>query len=308
LHQPVGAGITPGSGPGHLGLFGYDPIEYDVGRGILSALGIDFDLHTGRCGRQGNFCTLDAAGQVTDRRAGRQPTHRGRELCDKLSGIKIDAVEFIIRPVKKYRFLLVMRGDGLSADVTDTDPHRSGVEPQAAEANSEKGRKTAALINRFVTAAGERLQEEDAANGILLRGFGSLPDLPNLADVTKMRCKAIAAYPMYRGVSRLIGMEVIENSDVLDDKHCALKHAWDTGDFFFVHIKKTHAYGEDGDFEAKREWIEAVDNWLPQILELEPDVLVVTGDHSTPASLSSHSWHPVPVLLHAPKTVRPDAV
>lgn len=308
LHEPVGPGITPGSGPGHLALFGYDPIEYDVGRGVLTALGIDFDLREGDVAARGNFCTLDKDGVVTDRRAGRIETERCRELCEKLSGIEVDGPEFLVIPVKEHRFLLVLRGGELNGAITDTDPHETGVKPLAAEPNREAGIKSAGIINRFISVAHRRLQEENDGNGILLRGFDSLPKIPKLSEVTNMRCKAIAAYPMYRGVSRLVGMDVIEAGGELADKSAALGKVWEDGDFFFVHIKKTDSHGEDGDFEAKRKLIEAVDAWLPELEAHAPEVLVVTGDHSTPARLSCHSWHPVPILLHAPKTMRPDGV
>lgn len=311
LHEPVGPGITPGSGPGHLALFGYDPLEYDIGRGVLSALGIGYPLSAGQVAARGNFCTLDEEGKIQDRRAGRISTETAQTLCEKLNGIVLDGGECEVKAVKEHRFLLVVKGENLGAAIRDTDPHVTGVRPGQVEPVHEpddQTRNTIKLLKQFVEKAGERLQGESKANGVLLRGFASLPEIPQLPDHTRMRCKAIAAYPMYRGVSRLLGMEVLEAEDDLDDELEHLRNVWASGDFFFVHIKKTDALGEDGDFQAKADKISEVDRWLPGLMDLNPDVLVVTGDHSTPANLSAHSWHPVPVLLHAPETVRPDPV
>ena len=311
LHEPVGAGITPGSGPGHLALFGYDPLEYEIGRGVLSALGIDYPLSTDQVVARGNFCTLDGEGRVADRRAGRISTDTAQTLCEKLNDIELENRRFEVKAVKEHRFLLVLKGENLGAAIKDTDPHVTGARPgppERADESDDDSRHTVALLDEFIGKAEERLRGESDANGILLRGFGKLPDIPKLPDHTRMRCKAIAAYPMYRGVSRLAGMEVLEAEDDLEDQFKHLQSAWDSGDFFFVHVKKTDAFGEDGDFQAKVDAIGEVDRWLPRLPALEPDVLLVTGDHSTPARLSAHSWHPVPVLLHAPETVRPDPV
>ena len=311
LHEPVGPGITPGSGPGHLGLFGYDPLEYDVGRGVLSALGVGYPLSDGELAARGNFCTLADDGTVADRRAGRISTEKCRELCDKLNQLELKNVDFEVKPVKEHRFLLVLKGLETTVALNDTDPHETGRPPQAVEPDGdidEGGRATVEAVEAFIERAEESLRDESEANGILLRGFDALPNIPQLPEFTRMRCKAIAAYPMYRGVSRLLGMDVLEAKDDLDDELAHLRSAWDAGDFFFVHIKKTDSHGEDGDFQAKKKLIHEIDAWLPGLLDLQPDVLVVTGDHSTPAALGAHSWHPVPVLLHAPGTVRRDPV
>ncbi|MFP4541661.1 MAG: 2,3-bisphosphoglycerate-independent phosphoglycerate mutase [Opitutales bacterium] len=307
LHEPVGPGITPGSGPGHLGLFGYDPLRYRVGRGVLTALGIDFPLQDEDVAARGNFCTLDGD-TVRDRRAGRISTEKCQELCEQLRGIEIEGVEIHIEPVREHRFLLVLRGEGLHPALGDTDPHSTGVKLAPAEARDTGARNTADLVDRFVAEARKRLAAEEQANGVLLRGFARRPTIPALPDITGMRCKAIAAYPMYQGVARLLGMEVVPVEDTLEAEWKALHRAWDGADFFFVHIKQTDSFGEDGDFDAKRGLIEEVDRRLPELLALEPDVLVVTGDHSTPAALGGHSWHPVPVLLHATATARLDPV
>lgn len=311
LHEPVGPGITPGSGPGHLGLFGYGPLEYNVGRGVLSALGVGYPLSDGELAARGNFCTLAEDGTVKDRRAGRISSERCRELCDKLNAMELEDVAFEVRPVKEHRFLLVLKDVDTTVSLSDTDPHETGRPPQPVVPEGKGDEKAAATIEAvkaFIEKAETCLRDESAANGILLRGFGALPKMPQLPDSTRMRCKAIAAYPMYRGVARLVGMDVLEAEDDLDDELAHLRSAWDTGDFFFVHIKKTDSLGEDGDFQAKKKLIHKIDCWLPGLLDLQPDVLVVTGDHSTPAALAAHSWHPVPVLLHAPATVRRDPV
>ena len=311
LHEPIGPGITPGSGPGHLALFGYDPLEIDVGRGVLSALGIDYPLKSDQVAARGNFCTLDEDGNVQDRRAGRLTTEKAKDLCAQLNEIKLEGGRCEVKAVKGHRFSLVFHGENLGAAIQDTDPQATGVRPRPvapANASEEKNENTIALLKQFISKAEECLQGESKANGLLLRGFGCLPKIPRLPDVTQMRCKAIAAYPMYRGVSRLVGMDVLDAEDNLDDLLTHLRSAWDAGDFFFVHVKQTDAHGEDGDFQAKADLIGTVDRWLPGVTDLNPDVLLVTGDHSTPAKLSAHSWHPVPVLLHAPETVRPDPV
>jgi 2,3-bisphosphoglycerate-independent phosphoglycerate mutase len=299
LHRPIGAGITPGSGPAHLALFGYDPIRYQVGRGVLSALGIHFDLRPGDVAARGNFCTVDEAGRVTDRRAGRISSETGAALCEKLSQIEIPGVELFVKPVKEYRFTLVMRGDGLGGDLADTDPQRTGREALKPTALSEKAERTAELVGQFVDAAREVLKDDAPANMALLRGFSQKPDWPRFPEVFGVRAAAIAAYPMYRGVARLVGMDVLAGGDTWEEELTALRNNWKDYDFFFLHFKKTDSAGEDGDYEKKRALIEEVDAAIPRIMGLGPDVIVVTGDHSTPSHLKSHSWHPVPVLIRS---------
>jgi len=308
LHEPIAAGITPGSGPGHLALFGYDPLHYRIGRGVLSALGSGFDLKPGDVAARGNFCHMEKDGVVTDRRAGRISTERCEELCRKLRDVSIEDVECIVEPVKEHRFLLVLRGNDLDPAIADTDPHKKGRKRDGVRAKTKAAERTAELIQEFVDASSEVLKKEDDANGLLLRGFGDLPKIPQLPEVTRMAYKAIAAYPMYRGVARLLGMNVVEVEDDPEKEIEALEAEWESADFFFVHIKQTDSLAEDGRFRSKKELLEKVDQLIPRIRSLEPDVLLVTGDHSTPAELESHSWHPVPALLAAPSTVRPDEV
>jgi 2,3-bisphosphoglycerate-independent phosphoglycerate mutase len=297
LQQPVAPGITPGSGPGHLGLFGYDPLQYQVGRGVLSALGVDFDLQDGDVAARGNFCSVDEQGLVTDRRAGRISSEKGAELCALLDKIELPGVEVFVRPVKEYRFLLVLRGAELSGAIADTDPQELGVAPLRAEATSEAATESAAFVNQFISQAREKLADHHPANMVLLRGFSQHPTWPRFPDVFKVRAAAIAQYPMYRGVARLVGMEALPAGSEVPDEFEALRQHWDEYDFFFLHVKRIDSAGEDGDFARKVALIEEVDRLLPRLLDLEPDVVVVTGDHSTPALLKMHSWHPVPVLL-----------
>lgn len=299
LHRPIGAGITPGSGPAHLALFGYDPIRYQVGRGVLSALGIHFDLQPGDVAARGNFCTVDGAGHVTDRRAGRISSETGAALCEKLSQIEIPGVELFVKPVKEYRFTLVMRGDGLGGDLADTDPQQTGREALKPTALSENSKRTAELVGQFVDAAREVLKDDHPANMVLMRGFSQKPDWPRFPEVFGVRAAAIAAYPMYRGVARLVGMDVLAGGDSWEEELTALQNSWKDYDFFFLHFKKTDSAGEDGDYEKKRALIEEVDATIPRIMGLDPDVILVTGDHSTPSYLKSHSWHPVPVLIRS---------
>jgi 2,3-bisphosphoglycerate-independent phosphoglycerate mutase len=307
LHQPAGPGITPGSGPAHLALFGYDPFQYQVGRGVLAALGIDFDLKGADMAARGNFCTVDENGRVTDRRAGRIETAKNRELCKKLRDIDLPGVEIFIEPVKEYRVVVVFRGQGLCSEISDTDPQAVGELPLEAKPFSQQAEQTANLINQFVKQTRSVLKDEHPANMLLLRGFSQRPHWPRLKDIYGIRAAVVAGYPMYRGVSRLIGMRVLEATDGLDRKLDTLAAHWDDPDFFFLHVKKIDSAGEDGDFDHKVKLIEEVDQKIPRLLDMGPDVLVITGDHSTPASLKSHSWHPVPVLLHS-RYCRPDGV
>ena len=298
LQQPVAPGITPGSGPAHLGLFGYNPLRYQVGRGVLSALGVDFDLQPNDVAARGNFCTVES-GVVADRRAGRISSDKGEELCRLLDEIELPGVEIFVRPVKEYRFLLVLRGQGLSGALADTDPQEVGEEPLPAEALdlSEEAERTAKLVDQFTGQAREILADHYPANMVLLRGFAQRPDWPQFPDAFHLRAAAIAQYPMYRGVARLVGMETLPAGVTVQDEFDALAAHWDDYDFFYLHVKRIDSAGEDGDFERKVELIEEADELLPRLLALDPDVVIVTGDHSTPALLKYHSWHPVPVLL-----------
>jgi 2,3-bisphosphoglycerate-independent phosphoglycerate mutase len=308
LQVPVAAGITPGSGPGHLGLFGYDPLKYVVGRGVLSALGIDFDLQPGDVAARGNFCTVDKDGIVQDRRAGRIPSEKGKELCALLSEkVQIEGVEVFIEPVKEYRYLLVLRGEGLSGAIEDTDPQDVGEAPLQPHVRSPEAEKTAGYVEEFVEQAREILADQHPANMVLTRGFSTLPDWPDFEQVYKLRAAAFAQYPMYRGVAKLVGMQVIDAGKTLEEEMQAVRDHWDEYDFFFVHVKPVDSAGEDGDFEKKMGLIEKADGLLAELLELNPDVVVITGDHSTPSQMKSHGWQPVPVLLWS-KFCRPDDV
>lgn len=306
--NPVGYGITPGSGPGHLSLFGYDPLRFDIGRGVLEAFGIGVDVGSDDVAARGNFCTVDSGGKIIDRRAGRIATEASSKLVEKLAKIKIAGVEMETRPVKEHRFVVVMRGPGLSSCLTETDPQKTGVPPLPVKPTDPKAQKTADLFNEWIAQAGKILTNDHPANMLTLRGFSGDPRLPQFAEIFKVRPACVAVYPMYRGVAKLVGMQGIAfEGDAPEDEFRAVAKAWNDFDFFFVHIKATDSRGEDGDFPAKVQAIEKVDAALPTLLACKPDVLLITGDHSTPAKLKSHSWHPVPVLLWAPETVRPDA-
>jgi len=305
---PVRMGITPGSGPAHLGLFGYDPIRYDIGRGVLEAVGVGVDVDTGDIAARGNFCTLDADGQITDRRAGRISTEAAAPAIARLQSIRLEGVTLEIKQVKEYRFAVVMRGESLDSALTDTDPQVVGKAPLPVEAETEAAERTATLFNAFIEQAHEMLAGEPQANGITLRGFSTEPGLPNYQDSYGLRAACVAVYPMYKGVSKLVGMDVIGfQGESPADEFAAAARAWEDYDFFFIHIKKTDSMGEDGNFDGKVGVIEAVDAALPELMRLAPDVLIVTGDHSTPAKLRYHSWHPVPFLLWAPATHLQDA-
>jgi len=299
LSTPVLPGITPGSGPGHLGLFGYDPLEFQIGRGVLESLGIDFELGPDDVAIRGNFCTLDAAGKITDRRAGRIPSEVGERLCTKLNQIKVPGVEAFVRPVKEYRLVIVFRGTGLEGAVEDTDPQKTGVPPLDPAARQPASQRTAEIAKAFLKSAREILKNDAPANFLTMRGIDKKPHIPTFEEIYGLRAAAIAVYPMYRGLALLVSMKVLDAGQTLDDQCSRLEKVWNDFDFFFVHFKYTDSTGEDGNFAAKVAKIEQLDVAIPRITALKPDVLVVTGDHSTPSKLRSHSWHPVPVLLAA---------
>lgn len=307
LSTPIRPGITPGSGPAHLALFGYDPIQYEIGRGVLEATGVGLHVHLEDVAARGNFCTLDATGKIVDRRAGRISSEDSAPLVGRLKEITLPGVETEVKQVKEYRFAVVMRGEDLYPEIDDTDPQQTGVPPLEVTARDEKSEATAKLFSQWIANAREVLADQPKANGLTLRGFSTDPNLPTFEKSYGLRAACISVYPMYKGVSRLVGMQVIDfDGDKPEDEFTAAARVWEDYDFFFIHIKKTDSKGEDGDFEGKAGIIEGVDKALPQLLELQPDVLIVTGDHSTPAKLRTHSWHPVPFLFWAPATVRPD--
>jgi 2,3-bisphosphoglycerate-independent phosphoglycerate mutase len=302
LLELVGPGITPGSGPGHLALFGYDPLKYRLGRGVLSALGIDFELRKGDVAARINFATVDADGRVVDRRAGRISTETNRELCEKIRrgvDLPFDGA-FFLQTVSEHRAVLVLRGEGLGGDLRDTDPQRTGIKPFEPQALSTESETTAEIVRRFVKQARSILADQEKANMVLLRGFDCYEPLPSLSQRFGLNGICVAEYPMYRGLSRLLGMEIEKPPAGNSAAFQALARRYgENYDFYFLHVKKTDSRGEDGDFDRKVEVIEEVDRLLPTLFDLEPDVLVVTADHSTPALLGSHSWHPVPVMIKA---------
>ncbi len=307
LSVPVSLGISPGSGPAHLALFGYDPVEYNIGRGVLEAFGIGVPVGPQDVAARGNFCTVDEQGRIIDRRAGRIATELSTPIVERLRQIKLPGLDVEVYPVKEYRFVVVFRGEGLSADVEETDPQRMNVPPAPALARTPAAERTAAAVNTWIDQAKELLRPEPRANCLMLRGFSGDPNLPKFKDIYKLRAACVAVYPMYKGVSQLVGMDVQKFSgERPEDEFAHVAKIWNDYDFFFVHVKATDSRGEDGDFGAKVKVIESVDNALGALLDLKPDVLVVTGDHSTPAKLRSHSWHPVPLLLWSPATAMPD--
>ena len=303
LTTPVEVGVAPGSGPGHLALFGYNPLKYLIGRGALEALGIGAELLPGDLAARGNFCTVDDDGLLTDRRAGRIRTELSAPLCQRLDSIEIPGVQVDVMPVQDYRFVLRLRGDGLSEAVEETDPQREGLPPRPARALSPAGERTAEIVQEFVSQAGRILSEEQPANMVLLRGWAQLPNLPEFGRVYHLNPAAIAAYPMYRGLASVANMRIIPTGMTFGDEVDTLHANWDDHDFFFIHYKPADAAGEDGDFDGKVKCLEELDTHIPRILDLEPDVLMVAGDHATPAIMASHSWHPVPFMLHSRLTL-----
>lgn len=307
LIDPVSPGITPGSGPAHLALFGYDPVTCNIGRGVLEALGIDFDLQPRDVAARGNFCSVNEAGLVTDRRAGRISTEKCTELCQLLGGQTIDNVEILVCPVREHRFVIILRGRNISPELSDSDPEQVGVPPRLISALCPEASRTASIANQFVVQAKKLLARHYPANMILLRGFSQRPKFPTMGEIYQLKPAAIASYPMYRGLAKLVGMEVLKTGTSIKDEFITLKRNYADYDFFFLHIKGTDSAGEDSDFDRKVSIIEQVDNALPELMKMKPDVIVVTGDHSTPAVFGGHSWHPVPILLYS-KWCRPDRV
>lgn len=304
LSIPVARGVAPGSGPAHLGLFGYDPLVYDIGRGVLESIGIGLSVGEGDVAVRGNFCTVDETGIITDRRAGRISTEEGAKRVELLKGIQIEGVDIQVEIGEGYRFALVMRGEGLSGEVEDTDPQILGVPPLPARATTPEAERTAEIANEWIAAARERLRGHEPANMVTLRGFASDPKLPKYKDVYKLNAACVAVYPMYKGVAQLVGMDIIP-TDMhfnVQDEFNKVAEIFADYNFIFCHVKYTDSRGEDGNFDGKVKVIEEVDAAIPTLIGLKPDVLIVTGDHSTPATYRAHTWHPVPTLLWAPQT------
>lgn len=303
---PVATGITPGSGPGHLGLFGYDPTlpEVDIGRGVLEALGLGLEVRPGDVAVRGNFATANADGQLTDRRAGRIPTSECERLCamlqKALDGADLGDVRVEIHAGEAHRFVLLLRGDGLHPGLADTDPQKLDVPPLEPRAvgDDPEAASTVDLVQRVVGLFEQTLRDEPQANRVLLRGFSKPPHLPSMPELYRMRCGAFAGYPLYRGVAGACGMDVVPCGKRIADILDAVAEHWDDFDFFFLHVKQTDQAGEDGNLAAKVEVLEEVDAVMPRLMELGPDVLAITGDHSTPAPMAAHSWHPIPLLVH----------
>ena len=306
LSLPVAAGVSPGSGPGHLALFGYDPLQYVVGRGVLSALGVGFDLGENDLAARLNFATLAESGKISDRRAGRIPSEKGAQLVELLNeNVALDGVETSVTHEKEYRAVAVFRGEGLSDSLADSDPQRVGLVPLPIKPtdHSPEAERSAALANAFVDQANEILRDQHPANTVLMRGFGMHPALPSFEEIYELDAAAIASYPMYKGLARLAGMQLLKEGEGIAGEFETLRENWDHHDFFFLHVKPTDAAGEDGDFGRKAAVIEEVDAQIPDLLDLGPGALAVTGDHATPAKLKSHSWHGVPFLLSSPYTL-----
>ena len=300
VSTPVLPGITPGSGPGHMALFGYDPVKHLLGRGVLEGFGIGAEIGTNDIAARGNLCTLKNDGHILDRRANRIPSHQSIELVNLLNDIQVDGVTITVLPVVDYRFVLVINGPGLSSNISETDPQLSGVPISKSFAKDKGASFTASVVNEFTQKAIEALQTTNMeANGILLRGFSGVPTLPNFCDSYKLKAGVIASYPMYKGIAELIGMKILGSANNFKEEIDVLKDNYDSHDFFFVHYKPADSAGEDGDFRKKVEALEEFDVSLKEIIKMSPDVLVICGDHSTPSFTSSHSWHPVPFLINS---------
>jgi 2,3-bisphosphoglycerate-independent phosphoglycerate mutase len=306
LSRPVAAGVSPGSGPGHLALFGYDPLKYVVGRGVLSALGVGFELGENDLAARINFATKEESGKISDRRAGRIATSDAAKLVDFLSeNVELDGTEVFFTHEKEHRAVVVFRAKGLSDALSDSDPQRVGLEPLPVKPTSDDpgAKKSAELANTFIEQADRILADHHPANTVLLRGFGMHPALPKFDEIYELHAAAIAGYPMYKGLARLAGMKVLQEGEGIAGEFETLRNNWGSYDFFFVHVKAPDAAGEDGDFERKSAVVEEVDILVPSLLDLSPDAIAVAGDHATPAKMKSHSWHGVPFLLSSEYTM-----
>ncbi|HEY3672975.1 MAG TPA: 2,3-bisphosphoglycerate-independent phosphoglycerate mutase [Acidimicrobiia bacterium] len=307
MFEPVGPGITPGSGPGHLGLFGYDPEQFELGRGALSAAGLDFELRVGDVAARGNLATLDPDGTLTDRRAGRIPDAEAQVIVDKLqAGVSVPGIEVFFRHEREHRVLVVLRGPGLDPRLTDTDPQHTGVAPLAAQPLDPEAKRTADLLAEVDAQVRRVLADEPKANVVLFRGFDTLRELPGFAERFGLRAAAVAIYPMYRGIARLLGMDVLGRPADLVEQLEVLRQRWNDYDYFFLHHKYTDSAGEDGDRARKIAAVEQLDAVVPELRALSPDVIAVSGDHATPSQMAAHSWHPVPTLLWSERCGRDD--
>jgi 2,3-bisphosphoglycerate-independent phosphoglycerate mutase len=304
LIDPIAPGITPGSGPAHMALFGYDPLSHEIGRGLLEALGIEFPLESGDLAARGNFATIDKDGNIVDRRAGRISTEENIRTCKLLANMEINKVKIFIKPVKEHRVVVVFRGKGLDDKLSETDPQKEGVPPLPVKPLRPLASETANIVTKFLQEVQKRLSVSYPANAILLRGFAKSQKFPSFKERYKLKAAAIATYPMYRGLARLVGMEILPTGEKFRDEFQTLKEYFDRYDFFYLHIKPTDSAGEDGNFVKKVKLLEEIDEYILEVERLKPDVLIVTGDHSTPTMLRSHSWHPVPILLHGKYTGR----
>lgn len=305
LHIPVSIGITPGSGPGHLGLFGYDPIEYQIGRGILEALGLGLEIRRTDVAVRCNYATIKD-GIIVDRRAGRMPSEQTRKITERLQKelTRIDDVEVVFAPGMEHRFAVLLRFpmdlEPDAAMIPDTDPQKEGAAPVSPAPLSKNAGKVSRIVEKLIAKAHEILKNEEKANYILTRGFSGMPHITQFQEAFGLNALAIATYPMYRGLARLVGMYAPAIEGSVEDEIKFLEQNYDKYDFFFLHVKKVDSYGEDGNFEGKCARIEEFDKLLPDILQMKFDVIMITGDHSTPALMKSHSWHPVPFLLKSP--------
>jgi 2,3-bisphosphoglycerate-independent phosphoglycerate mutase len=319
MSTPIAPGVSPGSGVAHIALFGYNPFTYDVGRGAIAAYGVGLDMEEDDIAVRINFAGFNSAGAVVDRRAGRLPTEKNVELCRLLRQIKMNDVEIIIETVQDYRSVVIFRGEGLHPDLSDSDPQATGegVFPHRIVATKPRSKYSASVANTFIREANEIMRKEardivEMPNGqhlgILTRGYANRPQLPAMQQLYGLdNTGVIASYPDYRGIARIVGMDVLYTGHDLEGEFDRLEEVFHNYDFIFFHVKGPDSAGEDGNFDEKVKSLEEIDKLMPRVEELSPDVIAITGDHSTPATYKGHSWHSVPFTLVS-KWCRPDGV
>ena len=311
----IDIGVRPGSDTAHMAIFGYDPHVYYTGRGPFETAGLRMEHKDGDICFRVNMGTVDDTLHIIDRRAGRIGDTSA--FARELNGMKIDGVEFFVKAGTGYRMGMIMRGKKLSTHITDIDPGHVGKGVRMCEATDDtsEAKRTAKILNTFVSRAHKLLKRMPVnidrqknglpqANYLLVRGAGVYPKLPRFFDKYGLRAACFAGAGLYKGIARLIGMDVVHvpgatgkpDSNIRAKVETAIKHRKDY-DFFFIHFKGADSCGEDGDVEGKIAYIEKIDDAVAPLLKLKNSLVVITADHSTPCTIKSHSADDVPIVI-----------